>query len=85
MGDEAKDKAVKLASTLRKNGIGVIEAVGSKSLKAQLRQANTLGVHHTVIIGDEEVKAGTVILRDMTTAQQKTVPVTQLEKLVQYV
>jgi len=83
VGDEAKDKAVKLASTLRKNGIGVIEAVGSKSLKAQLRQANTLGVHHTVIIGDEEVKAGTVILRDMTTAQQKTVPVTQLEKLLQ--
>jgi histidyl-tRNA synthetase len=79
VGDEAKDKAVKLASTLRKNGIGVIEAVGSKSLKAQLRQANTLGVHHTVIIGDEEVKAGTVILRDMTTAQQKTVPVDQLQ------
>jgi len=79
LGNEAKDEAIKLASTLRKNGIGVIEAVGSKSLKAQLRQANTLGVHYTVIIGDEEVKVGTVVLRDMTTAQQKTIPVSELQ------
>jgi histidyl-tRNA synthetase len=78
MGNEAKDKAIKLASTLRKNGIGVIETAGSKSLKAQLRLANTLGAYHTVIIGEEEVKADTVILRDMTTAQQKTVPVGEL-------
>jgi histidyl-tRNA synthetase len=79
VGNEARDKATKLASTLRRTGIGVIEAIGSKSLKAQLRQANSLGIHHTVIIGDEEVEAGTVILRDMTTAEQKTIPIDQLE------
>ena len=79
VGNEARDEATKLASTLRRAGIGVIEAIGSKSLKAQLRQANSLGIHHTVIIGDEEVKAGTVILRDMTTAEQKTIPIDQLE------
>ncbi|MBA7555359.1 Histidine--tRNA ligase [subsurface metagenome] len=67
---------------LRKDGIGVIEAIGSKSLKAQLRQANTLGARHTVIIGDQEVKSGTVILRDMTTAQQKTIPLNQLPGLL---
>ncbi len=80
VGDEAKAEAIKLASTLRRAGIGVIEAIGSKSLKAQLRQANTLGAHHTVIIGDQEVKSGTVILRDMTTAQQKTIPLDQLKR-----
>ncbi len=78
VGDEAKDETIKLASTLRRAGIGVIEAIGSKSLKAQLRQANTIGARHTVIIGDQEVKSGTVILRDMTTAQQKTIPLDQL-------
>ncbi len=82
VGDEAKDEAIKLTSMLRKNGIGAIEAIGNKSLKAQLRQANTLGVHHTVIIGDQEVKSGTAILRDMTTAQQKTIPVNQLPRLL---
>jgi histidyl-tRNA synthetase len=79
VGDEAKDEAIKLASTLRRAGIGVIEALGSKSLKAQLRQANTLGTHHTVIIGEQEIKSGTVILRDMTTAEQKTIPISELE------
>ncbi|HEY87701.1 MAG TPA: histidine--tRNA ligase [Dehalococcoidia bacterium] len=82
VGDEAKDEATKLSSTLRRNGIGVIEALGSKSLKAQLRQANTLSAHHAVIIGEQEVKTGTVILRDMTTAQQKTIPLNQLPGLL---
>ena len=83
IGDDARAEAIKLAARLRRTGIGVIEAVGSKSLKAQLRQANALDTHHTVIIGEQEVKTGTVILRDMTTAQQKTVPLDELEKHLQ--
>ncbi len=79
IGDEARDKATGLTSSLRRAGIPVIEATGSKSLKAQLRQANNLGALQTVIIGEEEVKTGTVILRDMTTSQQQTVPLTRLE------
>jgi len=82
IGDEARDEAIKLAATLRRNDIGVIEAMGSKSLKAQLRQANNLGVHYAVIIGEQEVKTGTVILRDMTTAQQKNIPLTELQGLL---
>jgi len=80
LGDEAKDKAVKLASTLRRGGVGVIEALGDKSLKAQLRQANNLGARYAVIIGEEEVKAGTVILRDMTSAEQKSIPFSRLQE-----
>ena len=81
-GEEVKDEAIKLAAALRRNGTGVIEAMGSKSLKAQLRQANNLGAHYAVIIGEQELKSGTVILRDMTTAQQKAVPPSQLKKLL---
>ena len=80
IGDEARGEALKLASSLRKDGTGVITAAGSKSLKAQLRQANNLGVRHAVIIGEEEVKSGTVILRDMDTAQQRTVPASDLKE-----
>jgi len=78
IGDQARDKAIKLVATLRQAGISVIEATGSRSLKAQLRQANTLNVPQTVIIGEEEVETGTVILRDMTTSQQKTIPLDRL-------
>jgi len=79
IGDDARVEAIKLATRLRQAGTGVIEAIGNKSLKAQLRQANTLGVRHTVIIGEDEIKTGTVILRDMTTGEQKTMPLGQLE------
>jgi histidyl-tRNA synthetase len=78
LGDEAKEEAIKLASTLRRAGIGVIEALGDKSLKAQLRQANNLGAGYAVIIGEQEVKTGTVILRDMTSAEQKAIPINEL-------
>jgi len=57
-------------------------ATGNRSLKAQLRQANNLGAHYTVIIGEEELKTGTASLRDMTTAGQKTVRVTKLPELL---
>jgi histidyl-tRNA synthetase len=80
IGEAAKTEAVKLAAKLRRGDIGVIAALGDKSLKAQLRQANNLGSSHAVIIGEEEVKGGTVIVRDMTSAEQKTIPLGKLQK-----
>ena len=82
IGDEARDEAIKLASGLRQADLGIIVATGNKSLKAQLRQANNLGVRYAVIIGEEEVKKSTVSLRDMTTAQQKNVPTSELPGLL---
>jgi len=82
LGDKARDESIKLAARLRQAGIGVVKASGSKSLKAQLRQANSLGVHQTIIIGDDELQAGTAIVRDMVNARQETVPLTKLEELL---
>jgi histidyl-tRNA synthetase len=78
LGDKAKEEAVKLAGNLRRQFSGIIVATGNKSLKAQLRQANTLGVRYTIVIGDEEVSSGSVQLRDMETSQQRNVPLGQL-------
>ena len=68
--------------TRRGAGGGGLAARGDKSLKAQLRQANSLGVRYAVIIGEDEVKAGTVMLRDMTSAEQKSVAAGELAKLL---
>ncbi len=78
MGDAAREAAVKLASDLRKAGIGVIQTTGAKSLKAQLRQANNLDMQFAVIIGDEEVASQTVVLKDMKGAGQETLPLDSL-------
>ena len=73
LGNEAKLEAVKLASTLRKDGIAAIMAAGDRSLKGQLRQANSLGSSYAAIIGEDEVKSSAVTLRNMMTGEQKTV------------
>ncbi len=82
LGEAAGDEAMKLASALRRADVGVIESTGGRSLKAQLRQADNLGVRHTVIIGEQELQAGMAVLRDMTTSEQKDVPFDQLPKLL---
>ena len=73
LGNEAKLEAVKLTSTLRKDGIAAIMGTGDRSLKGQLRQANSFGSSYVAIIGEDEVKSGAVTLRDMMTGEQKTV------------
>ena len=81
-GDDARDESLKLAARLRQAGISTIAATGNKSLKAQMRQANALGVHYTVIIGDDEVRTGSVTVRDMANARQQTVPINDLPGLL---
>jgi histidyl-tRNA synthetase len=60
----------------------VIAATSAKSLKAQLRQANNLKIPRAVIIGDDEVRTATAILRDMATSQQRTVGLKELAALL---
>jgi histidyl-tRNA synthetase len=74
LGEPARNEAIRLAQGLRREGTGVIMATGEKSLKAQMRQANSLGVKQTLIIGEDEVRAKTAVLRNMDKAEQKTVP-----------
>jgi len=82
IGSAAGDTALKLASTVRSQGIGVIVATGGRSLKSQLRQAGKLDIERVAIIGDDEVASGTVVLRDMATSQQETVPVGRLLEML---
>ena len=70
LGEEAKKEAVKLVAGLRQAGIGVTLALGDRSLKAQLKQANALRVPQAIIIGEEEIKRGRAVLRDMMKGEQ---------------
>lgn len=79
LGEEARGPALKLAARLRQVRIGVTLAVDDRSLKAQLRQANALGFSQAIIIGEEEVRTGSVILRDMVKGEQIQLP---LEKAI---
>ncbi len=82
LGEEAKIEAIKLAAELRQVGLAVVKAIDDKSLKGQLRQANSLEASHVIIIGEREVKTQSVVLRDMIENKQKIVPVTEIARVL---
>jgi histidyl-tRNA synthetase len=82
--EEAKIEAMKIASELRKAGIAVIMATGNKSLRGQMRQANSLGIAYTLILGEQEISQRNVMLRDMRSGEQKTIPLAELAKFLKH-
>ncbi len=54
-----------------------------RSLKAQMKQADRLGAAFTAIIGEDEVKAGTVTVKSMKDGWQKSVAKSDLVALLE--
>ena len=72
-GEEARGVTLHLAGLLRRAGVNTITTYSMRSLKAQLRLANTHGCTYAVIIGEEELARGVVSLRNMQAASQEEV------------
>ena len=82
LGHEAKIQAMKIAAELRKAEIATIMAIGDKSLKGQMRQANSLGSTHVLILGEQESRNRNVILRDMRSGEQQTIPLAEIARMI---
>jgi len=74
VGDTARAAAVDLAARLRRAGMGAILSSGSRPLRGQLRQANALEIPYALILGDDEIQRGEVVIRDMRSSTQETRP-----------
>jgi len=82
LGEMGRRKSLKLFETLHEAGIVTAESFGRDSIKAQLKNADRLGVKLALILGQQEALDGTVIIRDMQSGVQETVP---QEKMVDQV
>ena len=74
LGPNAEKEVFNWIHALRKSGLWVETAYGSKGLKAQMKRADRLGAKKVFIVGDDELAAGKGLLRDMKTKDQKEVP-----------
>ena len=72
-GDTASREGFKLLASLRAAGISADMDYQSRSLKAQMKYAGKLGARYTIIIGDEELRQGRIVLRDMSAGEQREV------------
>lgn len=81
MGDEAREKAAKIADDLRRKGMRVETEYENKSLKSQMRKANRTGAAYSVIIGEDELRKKVFSLRNMKTGEEKTIPLEKIAAL----
>ena len=82
LGDEARAFALPVAHRLRLAGIRTEIEHREVGLKAQLKRADALRARLALIVGDNELASGQLILRDLTTRQQSEITVDELEARV---
>ncbi|WP_035244286.1 histidine--tRNA ligase [Desulfonatronovibrio hydrogenovorans] len=78
--EQAMDKALLLAQRLREKGFSGEMGFQVKSVKAQLRQANKLGVKTCLLLGIDELNKGEIQVKDMATGVQRGVSQDDVEQ-----
>ena len=82
-GNEAKPIAFKLLHELREAGIRAETDYKSTNLKSLLRSADKLGASYAIIIGDDEARSQTGIIRNMTTKTQESIKLDEISQKIQ--
>lgn len=73
LGREAVQSCQRLAYMLRAGNLRVAMDFEGKSLKSQMKQADKSGARWVLIVGEEELKTGEGLLRNMQTQEQQRV------------
>lgn len=68
-------EAFKLISNLRKNNISADKDHVKRSLKGQMKYADKLNARFTIVLGEDEIKNGKAILKDMKNGSQTDIEI----------
>ena len=82
MGSTETAYALPIAARLRSQGISCEIYPDNTKLKKQFDYATKKGIRYFAIIGEDEIKAGEVTLKDLTTGTQQRVPKEELKSLL---
>lgn len=80
LGELSRRRSLRLFEELRKKGLKVAEALGKDSIKSQLKVADKLGADLALILGQKEALENSIIIRDMKSGAQETVPIERVIK-----
>jgi histidyl-tRNA synthetase len=75
--DSTRLDAIKASNELRKH-MPVYNDLMKRNFKAQLSYANNIGAKHVIIIGEKEVEAGKVMLKDMISGEQELLSIDEV-------
>lgn len=82
LGETAQAEGFKLLNSLRQQGLSAAMDFAGRSMKAQMKQANKLGAKYSVILGEDEIAEGVVMLRSMEDSSQEKVPMNQVAEKI---
>lgn len=72
---ENLEQPITLATKLRNVGINTEIYLNDKKLKAKFKYADKLEIPYVIIIGEDEIKTQTIKLKNMTTGEEKELPI----------
>ncbi len=84
VGFEAKLKSLNVIEILRKAHVPMVQSLSKDSLGAQLAVAEKSGAPYVIIFGQMEAVQNNVIVRDMETRSQETVPLAELGTYIKH-
>ncbi|MEU8251725.1 histidine--tRNA ligase [Nonomuraea sp. NPDC048916] len=82
LGDDARRRMFLLLNELRQAGISADMAFGGKGLKGAMKGADRSGARFALILGERDLAARAVQLKDLTTAEQTEVPLAQVADIL---
>ncbi len=78
LGNTAKLKTLNVVEILRQAGIPVYHSITKDKITGQLSGAEYMHASHVLIIGQKEALENSVVVRNVISREQETVPVTEL-------
>jgi len=82
MGDRARKKAFGITNTLRAAGIRTSTDLFGKSVKNQMKYANKINAKYSLIIGDNELETGEVVIKNMETGDRADVKIEEISNYI---
>jgi histidyl-tRNA synthetase len=79
VGERARDWVFPLVHRLRQKGLSVEMEGEGRSLKSQMRRADKIKAASVLIIGDDELAKGKVVLRNMASKEQDEIDLDRIE------
>jgi histidyl-tRNA synthetase len=85
IGAGALDAGITLLSKLRANGVRADLDPDKISFRSALKTADGSGAKFTVIIGEDELASGNLLLKDMDTGKQTSIPINDMEAILSFI
>jgi histidyl-tRNA synthetase len=82
LGDAARREAFAIVTALRRAGVGADLDMLGRGMKGQMKDADRSGARFAAIIGEDELSAREVTLKDLSSGEQERVAIDRLEEKV---